>query len=344
MSKNKPMTKNALGFVLIDAPHSALNMGQADPGAADENEIPVKIIKRDGKAIPYVSAQAWRYWWRNTLEAKFDWRMSPIIREQKIAFTSADPFTYPDDDVFGYMRALKNADGGTLTRLSPLKNSPLISVLPQQPTNDFGVMARHEGDPVPHEHQFYSTVLKGIFSVDLSSVGIFRETARTGYKNLDEKYTAKPQIKDAIATAGAMKGEDANWVLPKQERIKRASETIAALPYLNGGAKLALHLTDVTPKFIVLAVISGGNHLFMNITSNDPSNLINTAAMKQVITDYEDVILSDVFIGRQEGFQDGLKQEFENLRNDLNAVKVMHLLSPKQAVEQFTATLAEYID
>lgn len=344
MSNNKPMTKNALGFVLIDAPHSALNMGQADPAAADENEIPVKTIRRDGKLIPYVSAQAWRYWWRNTLEAKFGWRMSPIIREAKIAFTSADPFTYPDDDVFGYMRALKNTEGGTLTRLSVLKTSPLISVLPQQPTDDFGVMARHEGDPVPHGHQFYSTVLKGIFSLDLSSVGIFREIARTGYKNLDARYTAKPQITDAIATAGATKEDGGSWTLPKPERIKRASEAIGALPYLNGGAKLALHLTDVTPKLIILAVIHGGNHLFMNITSSESSKLINTAALKQVITDYKDVILSDVFIGQQEGFQDGLKQEFESLKQELDGVKAIHLLSPKQAVEGFTKLLAEHID
>ena len=344
MPTNKPMTKNALGFVLIDAPHSALNMGQADPGAADENETPVKIIWRDGRPIPYVSAQAWRYWWRNTLESRFSWRMSPIDRQAKIAFTSANPFIYPDDDVFGYMRALKNAEGGTLTRLSPLKTSPLISVLPQQPTSDFGVMSRHEGDPVPHQHEFYSTVLKGIFSLDLSSVGIFREVPRTGYKNLDERYTAKPEIQEAITKSQAIKEQEDTWTLPKTERISRAKETIGALPYLNGGAKLTLHLTDVTPKFIILAVISGGNHLFMNITSSDPNKLINAAALKEVITDYKDSFLSDVFIGRQEGFQDALKEELENLRNELDAIKALHLLSPKQAVEQFTATLANYIN
>jgi CRISPR-associated protein Cst2 len=344
MSKNNSITKNVIGFVLIDAPHSALNMGQADPSAADENETPVKAIRRDGKIIPYVSAQAWRYWWRNTLEEKFDWKMSEIKREAKIAFTSANPFTYPDDDVFGYMRAMKNAEGGTLTRLSPLKTSPLISVLPQQPTNDFGVMARHEGDPVPHGHEFYSTILKGIFSLDITSVGVFYELSRTGFKNLDEKYTAKPEIQTAISNANANKQEGGNWTLPKVTRVKRATETIASLPYLSGGAKQALHHTDVTPKLIVLAVIHGGNHPFMNITSSDPSILINTAALKEVISDYTDILLSDVFIGRQEGFQVGLKQGLDELKNDLADVKTIHLLSPKQAVEQFTAKLAEYID
>lgn len=340
----KSMSKNVLGLVLIDAPHSALNNDQADPSAADENESPTKVIKRGRETIPYVSAQAWRYWWRNTLENKFDWKMSPIIREKKIAFTSANPFAYPDDDVFGYMRALKKDDGGTLTRLSALKTSPLISVVPQQVTSDFGVMSRHQGDPVPHVHQFYSTVLKGIFSLDISSVGIFQGVARTGYKNLDEAYTEKPEIKQSIESVQAQQ-QNGNWVLPKDVRVKRAKETIEALPFLSGGAKSALHLTDVTPKFIVLAVINGGNHLFMNITAElAGESLINTSALKEVIIDYKDSIISDVYIGRQEGFHDELKGALEQLKTDLAGTKNVQILSAKQAIEEFAGSLDNFIE
>lgn len=338
------ISKNVVGFVLIDAPHSALNMGQADPNEADENKIPVKFVRRGREVYPYVSAQAWRYWWRNTLEANFDWKMSPIQREAKIAFTSANPFTYADDDVFGYMRAMSNALGGTLTRLSPLKTSPLMSVLPQSPTNDFGVMSRHEGDPVPHEHQFYSTVFKGIFSLDLSSVGVFQEVARTGFKNLDEKYVAKPEIQKAVEESQAQKGDDKSWKLPNEVRAKRASDTIKALPFLSGGAKQTLHLTDVTPKFVVLAVIKGGNHLFMNIAANESNSSINIKALQEVITDYKNEILSDVFIGRQEGFQDNLKSSLEELKTGLADTKTIHLLSPKQAVEKFVEEIPKHID
>lgn len=340
----KSMSKNVLGLVLIDAPHSALNNDQADPAAADENESPTKVIKRGRESIPYVSAQAWRYWWRNTLENKFDWKMSPIIREKKIAFTSANPFSYPDDDVFGYMRAVKKDEGGTLTRLSPLKTSPLISVVPQQITSDFGVMSRHQGDPVPHVHQFYSTILKGIFSLDISSVGVFQGVARTGYKNLDEAYTEKPEIKQSIDNVQAQQ-QDGSWILPKDERVKRAAETIKALPFLSGGAKSALHLTDVTPKFVVLAVINGGNHLFMNITAELAGEpLIKTSALKEVIADYKGSILSDVYIGRQEGFHDELKSALEQLRTDLAGTKNVKILSAKQAIEEFAESLDSYIE
>lgn len=344
MNNQETVNKNVVGFVLIDAPHSALNMGQGDPNDADENKIPVKFVKRGREIFPYVSAQAWRYWWRNTLESKFTWKMSPIQREKKIAFTSANPFSYPDDDVFGYMRAMKDSEGGTLTRLSPLKTSPLLSVLPQTPTSDFGVMSRHEGDPVPHEHQFYSTIFKGIFSLDLSTVGAFSEKARTGFKNLDERYTAKENIRTAITNANATRDDVSKiWKLPNAERTKRATETLKALPYLSGGAKQTLHLTDVTPKFIILAVIEGGNHLFMNITSNDPKVLINTDAIAEVIKDYKDIIVSDIYIGRSEGFQDDAKSKLEDMKVELKDAKIIHLLTPKQAVEQFADQLSKYI-
>jgi len=335
------MTKNILGFVLVDTPHSALNNAGQDAGARTENAVVVKVIRRGRSVYPYVSAQAWRYWWRSVLEEKYNWKLSPIIREAKIAFTNANPFVFPDDDVFGYMRAIK---GGTLTRLSPLKCSPLVSVYEHTPTDDFGVMARHEGDPVPFEHQFYSTIMKGIFSLDISNIGVFGEEAKTGYKNLDKKYIETKEIKEAIGQSSAHK-KDGVWVLPKDERIKRVKDTIDALAYIYSTTKGAGHLTDVTPKFIILAIIDGGNHLFMNVT-NDSSDkpMINVSALKQVISDYKDIILSDIYIGRHEGFLENIKGDLEMVQKDLEKIKVVHLSSPKQAIEEFVKAIDNHIE
>ena len=134
------MRSPAIITMLVDAPHSALNNAGSDAGDRTDNIVRVKSIRRGRKVYPYVSGQALRYWWRDTLAQKCGWNLSPIEREKKIAFTSANPIEYDDDDVFGYMRALKAKDGGTVTRISPLKNSPLISVIGQVPTQDFGVM------------------------------------------------------------------------------------------------------------------------------------------------------------------------------------------------------------
>lgn len=328
------MTHTINGFMLIDAPHSALNNAGNDSSERTENVVRVKAIRKGRKVYPYVSGQALRYWWRTTLEDKFNWKTSPIEREKKIAFTSANPVEYDDDDVFGYMRALKKADGGTVTRLSILKNSPLVSIAGQVPTEDFGVMARHEGDPVPYEHEFYSTVLKGIFSLDLDSIGVFYKSERTGYRNM------YPELEAIAEKSGAANIEN-KWIIPLEVRVKRVKDVLKALPYLTGGAKQTSHLTDVSPKLLILAGIDGGNHLFMNLVREENGEaLVDIEALKDVISDYSDILLTDIYIGRRKGFMEELDPVFKALTEKYagNGRKVIYG-SINEMVDSFVQTL-----
>lgn len=328
------MAYNVLGLMLVDAPHSALNNAGTDAGDRTDNIVRVKSIRKGATRYPYVSGQALRYWLRETLEEKFDWEMSPISRESKIAFTDANPIDYPDDDAFGYMRALKKKDGGTVTRISPFKNSPLISVVGQNPTNDFGVMARHEGDPVPYEHEFYSTILKGIFSIDLNSLGVFNESEKTGYRNMYPKLIE-------IAEEKGLAHEDDNWVLDKDIRIKRAQDIIKALPYLSGGAKNTSHLTDVTPKILVLAAIDGGNHIFMNIVREESGNTIfDIDALDEVINEYSDIIKTKIFIGLRAGFLKDTQEKIKEYAKDNDRIIVGTI---KEVTDQFSEEIPKLI-
>lgn len=328
------MSNTVVGLMLIDAPHSALNNAGSGAGDRTDNIVRVKTIRKGMIRYPYVSGQALRYWWRETLENKFEWDMSPISRKDKIAFTSANPIDYPDDDMFGYMRALNKKDGGTVTRISPLKNSPLIAVVGQNPTEDFGVMSRQEGDPVLYNHEFYSNVLKGIFSIDLGCVGVFSEIEKTGYKNMS---------KDLLKLAEERKliHEEDKWIMDKDSRIKRTQDVINALPYLHGGAKSALHLTDVTPKIIVLAAIDGGNHIFMNIVREEKGNVVfDLDALDEVISDYSDIIKSDIFIGIRTGFlkdtQNKIMEYAENKNN-------IHVGTIKEMTDKFSNEIPKLI-
>jgi len=330
------MSKTIVGFMLVDAPHSALNNAGLDAGERTENIVRVKVIRRGRNVYPYVSGQALRYWWRATLEEKSGWLLSPVIREKKIAFTHANPIEFDDDDVFGYMRALKKNDGGTVTRISPLKNSPLISVISQTPTNDFGVMARQEGDPVPYEHEFYSTILKGIFSLHLDSVGVFYAIEKTGYKNM------YPKLEEIAEKNGAKKEGD-RWVMPDDVRLRRAKETIAALPYLNGGAKQTSHLTDVSPKFLVLAALNSGNHIFMNLAKEENGEVVvSMEALEEVIRDYSETLLADIYIGRRNGFMDNVEDKILGLIKEHSdeGIKIVYG-SINEAVNAFVDKIPE---
>lgn len=328
------MSNTIVGLMLIDAPHSALNNAGSDAGDRTDNIVRVKTIRKGMVRYPYVSGQALRYWWRDTLENKFDWEMSPISREKKIAFTEANPIDYPDDDVFGYMRALKKNDGGTVTRIAPLKNSPLVSVIGQNPTNDFGVMARQEGDPVPFEHEFYSTVLKGIFSLDLGCLGVFNETEKTGYRNM------YPKLVELAKEKGLTNEEDA-WILDDETRVRRAQDIINSLPYLSGGAKSSSHLTDVSPKILVLTAIDGGNHIFMNIVREENGEVVfDLNAFDEVIKEYGDIIKSDIFIGTRTGF---LKETQEEIMEYAKDKENIHVGTIKEMANKFAEEIPKLI-
>ncbi len=340
------MSKHIIGLVLIDAPFSALNNAGTEASQSTENIVAVKTLRKGRNVYPYVSGQAWRNWWRITLEKELVWNLSPITRGTKTAFTAADPVEYPDDDLFGYMRAQSeevHQEGKkpkkqniTVTRLSPLKCSPLISIESQQPTNDFGVMARQEDNPVPYEHQFYSTVLKGIFSLDLSAVGTFWNVNKTGYKNVSEQYAEK------IRENGGIQSDDkTHWILPKDIRLKRSKDVIKALSVISGGANLTSHLTDVTPKLIILGVNEGGNHPFMHlVVEKQGKGEFSIPAFKQVLEDYKDR-LDSIYVGRREGFMDELDDSLTNLAKYNERVIYS---SPNNVISELTESLGQYLD
>ena len=339
------MSKHLIGLALIDVPYSALNNAGSEASQATENIVAVKKIQKGRNTYPYVSGQAWRNWWRTTLEREFDeWKNSPIERDKKIAFTAADPVAYDDDDVFGYMRAQSEMQGKkrvniTVTRLSPLKCSPLISIAPHIPTNDFGVMARQEGDPVPYEHQFYSCVLQGIFSLDLSAVGAFSDVNKTGYKNIAASCVSK--IQDA---GGTQMADNPVWMLPEDIRLRRCQQTLEALPLLSGGAKLTSHLTDVTPKIIMLSVLEGGNHPFMNlIVERDGVGKLSLEALHEIIEDYADRFCDAIYIGRRTGFMDELHTDLTEFANGTALPCDVVYDTPNRVITQLAHKLEEHI-
>ncbi|WP_297435262.1 type I-B CRISPR-associated protein Cas7/Cst2/DevR [Thermococcus sp.] len=356
----------AAGMVLIDAPHSALNMLGIDENLADRNVTRVKTLKRGGKRYPYVSPQAWRYWWRSTLKERFGWELSPLYREQKQVFTAANPLKYPDDDVFGYMRAFKK--GGvnvSVTRVSPLKNTPLVSVLPDRSslTVDEGYASRHEGDPVPYSQEFYATILKGAFSLDLDSVGRFTLISKAGFKNLltwddvpkDKKGNPKRGTEDIVneiremesiaRELGVQIGEK-EWFMPSEIRKKRAAETITALRYIFGGAKQTQYLTDVTPKFILLVSIDGGiNPFISDIVFEDRGEVkLDAEALAKRLADLTEILpTKKLYIGYDEGFVKSLGWSMEELKDRLDEAELETFMgSVGDAIEEFLKEIEAY--
>lgn len=307
------------GIQVIHAPASALNNAGTQTGGTTENTVLVKALRINGKSYPYVSAQAYRYWLRRTLEQMQPegWTRAPIFREKKVAYTDANPIAYADDDVFGYMRApskkVEAADSRadsvdatetkeTVTRVSPFRAGTLVA-MSAGVAQDFGTMSRHEGDPVPHEHQLYRTSLKGLFSIDLGRIGVFTYENRTGFLNLDE---VRRQLAEKLAEKKELVHDEMNraYRLPDNVRLERIRALLSAMPIVTGGAKQALHYTDVTPVVVVMAVLKGGNNPFYYTIDGDREGLAQPVpeAFQEIGAVWGDQILSPLYIGWVEGY------------------------------------------
>ena len=107
---NKILTHIA-GTFLVQADSSFLN--GAGLGDGEDRNVTVPKTFRDIRGeVPYVSAQAWKRWLRNTFIEETGWQASdvraigwnPRGNVNKIA-TQLNPVDLVEDDIFGYMRA-----------------------------------------------------------------------------------------------------------------------------------------------------------------------------------------------------------------------------------------------
>lgn len=354
------------GAVLIEANGAALNNAGQDEGRRAENAIVVKQIRIGRLRYPYVSGQAWRRWWREVLYADFGWTPSPltVISKPQQAFTAGNPIHFEEDDLFGYMAARKRAkkgkkeageseekaaEGGegTFRRISPLKNSLLISVLPNVIESDFGHLSRHQQDPekrlseqarsqapLLYESEHYTTCLQGVFTISLADVGRFE---------VGEMYDVPEDLiqqnNDLLIRDSA---SDRVYYLKRDERIKRVQEALQALARLRGGAHLARNLSDVVPVAVLVGFLDGGNAPFQRLFDPDENYErahLNLGRLRSVLEDYKDRLLAGegkaIYFGYRPTVLADEEEMLAALRNESPFSECIEVVgTPQQALEK----------
>lgn len=350
------------GILVIDAPASALNNAGEDTEARTDNAVAVKFIRTPDGRLPYVSAQAIRFWLRTQLAQTPGWTPSPVFRETKVAYTDAEPTKYSEDDIFGYMRAASKSkdeakakkreeiaakstpidvDTGEVTRISPFRVGTAVATASVRIVSDFGTMARAEGDPVPYEHQFYRAHLKSPIALDLTNAGTFFVSKRVGYKNLDKNRIES--AKAAEAKKVTVRGFDA-WRLPLAIRRARVAQLISALGRMEGGAKQTLHLTDTAPSVLVLAICRSGNQPFQRLFASDDlgHTVFRVDVLNEALDVFNDDLQSDLYIGWARGFLDSERSKLDDALDSgkHSSGRAVHIGHPREIAERFAQVIA----
>jgi CRISPR-associated protein Cst2 len=314
----------------------AVTAGAPNNGRGEATTGRVKKTQIRQQPYPYVSAQAFRRWLRETM-IELGSVPSPTERVGKKegkaqkATTMADPVRYADDDLFGYLKATAKADDAATTlRDSPFMLGTLLAVEPARPTEDFGVMSRGIDQPVLHAHEFYTADLAAPLLLDLPRIGTFtlpgeRGAGKANYLTTDAAMRAADAI-SAGAEAVTFRGQTAVR-LPLAVRRDRAALLLEALAELAGGAKKGLHYGDRTPTLLMLLPMAGGvNPLEFTLGgAEDGSGLqVRAEALRAELRAWDGQWEAPVRVGWRPGFKDLSRKQFEaDLSEEIDAQRVV---------------------
>lgn len=302
--------RNIAGDILCDATATFLN-GAGLASGEDQNTILPKLFKEtvNGRKedVPYVSAQAWRRWLRDTSNEENNWTPSELHAIEfnakgstsKIS-TELNPIDYPEDDLFGYMKSGSKGEE-SIQRTSPFKTSILRGIRNMRAlsTDDAFVFPK-DGTPLPYSTRFYSTHLEGFFNLEYYRLGMYVNTPSRQElsKDLIEKYTSNLSV-DTIQK------NITRYTLKDVEQIRksRAAGLLKGLVYLRGGAKMAAFGADVSPKVIVFAGLSSANPCFNNLfVGKGEKPELNIALIEEIAQDYADKLATPIHIGIRSGY------------------------------------------
>lgn len=279
-----------------------VNAGAPNNGRGADNMAKVKAMRVGRDTYPYVSAQAFRRWLRDSLPASES--RSPVTRsgsgKNQQAYTAGRPDLHLDDDLFGYMVAVKKEN---YQRDTVLATGTFVAVVPQVPTPDFGTMTRGFAvgeNPVIHEHELYSADLAGDVLLDLPRVGTF-EVEGGGFRQALPP-TVAAEIDGHTAERFELRGTQC-LRMPLTERRRRVAVLLRALAGLHGGAKKALHYGDRTPAMVLLAPMKGGVNPFTRILGpRARETVFDSAVLAEEITGWHDELDGPVRIGWAPGY------------------------------------------
>ncbi|WP_321312979.1 type I-B CRISPR-associated protein Cas7/Cst2/DevR [Halarcobacter sp.] len=268
-----------------------------------------KITSANGEEYAYVSGQALRRYFKETLLqlgqriTEVSENGNPTFRDENGKYIDLDKNLkdvkelaykkFIDLDLFGYMFP----NGGR--RWSPVKVTPLISILPYKGEYDY--LTRKQ-KPKKENEKSGNIVQIEIDTLNFMRGNIMVNTSHIG--NEIDEYTY-----------------DVNKILDNEEKNTRLNIFLDAIKNFNGGAKQSRNLEDISPKFIVIAKQKTGNPFLLNSLDVDIEGNINIENIKESI---EDTDVESLTIGISKGIfknEEEIKNSFENVVSVAKAIE-----------------------
>lgn len=293
---------------------ASLNGGE---GSGGNVTVMKKISNAGGDEFAYVSGQALRRYMKETLMqlgekiSSVDADGNPVINEdgkfeslnKKLNEKEKEKIfkSVCDLDLFGFMLP----KGGR--RWSPVKVSPMVSILPYKGEYDYLTRKQKTDDE--------SKKSGNIVQVEIDTLNFMRGNIIVNLAHLGNEINEYTY--------------EVTSILSDEEKKQRLNIFLDAIRAFNGGAKQARNLEDISPKFVVIAKQKTGNPFLLNAISVNADGKIDIEMIKEALNDnqsekYTIGIAKGIFANEEEvraSFKNvvSIGQALDEYKNDLGA-------------------------
>jgi len=282
---------------------SKTDLTNLNSGEGESNLIDIKKFKKNGIEYPYVSGQAMRYYIKEAIRRNLKEGEFMCVPDDK-GEPCGEPKKCIACDLFGYMKTIK--DRGADTRVSPVKVSPAIGLLPfdENSTIDF-LTRRHRGT-----EKAEGDIVNVELGVNIYKVGIAIDVQRAGGEEKIENRQVKIE-----------------YFIDENERKNRISKVIEALRFLTDYSKQARLLTDFTPDFIIIAFQDIYSHRLQKAIDFKDGKL-DIERLKAVLKDVKEYS-SKIFVGLLPGLLEN-EEEVRKVFSELG----LDVKTPDKAIKE----------
>lgn len=294
---------------------SKTDLTNLNAGEGETNYIDIKKFRKEGKEFPYVSGQAMRFYIKEAIRRNLKDGEYMCVPDDK-GETCGNIQKCILCDLFGFMgtfKGEKRGEGGADTRVSPVKVSPAIGLLPfdENAVVDF-LTRKHKGEKLEGD------IVNVEIGTNIYKCGISIDVLRVGGEEVidDKNRTVKIE-----------------YLTQPEERKNRIKKVLEALRYLTDYSKQARLLTDFTPDIICIAFQDRYSHrlqkLFEFISENGRiERKLDVKRMEEILSDVKDYSNKIMF-----GMISGVIENEEEVKEILEKFGI-EVKTPKEVIEE----------
>ncbi|HID27704.1 MAG TPA: type I-B CRISPR-associated protein Cas7/Cst2/DevR [Methanosarcinales archaeon] len=268
---------------------SETDLTNLNAGEGETNFIDVKKYKKDGIEYPYVSGQAMRFYIKEAIRRNLQDNEYMCVPDDegipgclKVVIKMEDFESNWKNiikkclacDLFGYMKPIKG--GGSVTRVSPLKVSPAVGLLPFDENATLDFLTRKKSATVAEKER--GDIVNIEIGTNIYKCGIAIDGRRLGG---EENWSSGTVVID--------------YAIDEAEKKNRILKVLDGIIYLTDYSKQARLLTDFTPDVLCIALQNRYSHRLQKLFELNSNRELSIERLKEIIGEVQEY--SNIYFG-----------------------------------------------